>query len=54
MRHHSVLSGGVTMFQVAIAVGAVAVLTKRRRFWYVAIGFGGLGTVFLVLGIVLP
>ena len=51
LRHHSVLARSVTMFQVAIAVGAIAVLTKRRRFWYAAIAFGGVGVAFLVYGL---
>ncbi len=51
LRHHSVLARSVTMFQVAIAVGAIAVLTKRRRFWFAAIAFGGVGVAFLVYGL---
>jgi len=37
----------VTMFQVGIAIGAVSVLTKRKAFWFVSIGFGTLGAVLL-------
>ena len=48
---HTVLARGVTMFQVAIAVGAIAVLTKRKRFWLGSLLFGAAGTVFLVLGL---
>lgn len=45
---HEVLARSVTMFQVAIAIGAVSVLVKRRRFWLVSLGFGVAGIVFLV------
>ena len=47
---HSILARSVTMFQVAIAVGAIAVLTKRRRFWYVSLAFGLVGVAFSVQG----
>ena len=45
-----VFSRGVTLFQVAIAVGAIAVLTSRRPFWFVSLVFGGVGAGFLVQG----
>ena len=48
LRHHSVLSRSVTMFQIAIAVGAIAVLTKRRQFWFGSIAFGGVGVAFFI------
>jgi hypothetical protein len=48
---HTVLSSGVTMFQVAIAVAAISVLTKRKRFWIGSLLFGTAGTVFLILGL---
>jgi len=51
MRHHVVLSRGVTMFQVAIAVGAISVLARRPAFWYVSMVFGVVGVFFLVRGV---
>ena len=50
LREHVPLSYGLTMFQVAIAVGAISVLTKRRTYWFVSLGFGALGVVFLAAG----
>lgn len=47
---HTVFARSVTMFQVAIAVAAISVLTKRRRFWLVSLGFGIIGVIFLVGG----
>ncbi len=47
---HEVFARGVTMFQIAIAIAAISALTKRWRFWLVSLGFGAVGTVFLVLG----
>jgi hypothetical protein len=49
---HEVLARGVTMFQIAIALGAVSALTRRRRFWALSLVFGAAGCVFLVLGAV--
>jgi hypothetical protein len=52
LRHHAVLSRSLTMFQVGIAIGAIAVLTKRRRFWMASLGFGLVGLLFFAWGIV--
>jgi hypothetical protein len=51
LKAHTVLAKGVTMFQVAIAIGAISVLTRRKPFWYVCMGFGAVGAVFLVWGL---
>jgi hypothetical protein len=40
---HHILSRSVTMFQIAIAVGAISVLTRRRPFWFVSLTFGAIG-----------
>jgi hypothetical protein len=45
-RHH-MLANAVALFQVAIALGAVAALTRLRIVWFGSILLGGLG---LVLG----
>jgi hypothetical protein len=50
LKHHETLAHSVTLFQVAIAVGAIAALTRRKPFWFVSLGFGGVGLVFFVLG----
>ena len=47
---HEIFARGVTMFQIAIAIAAITALTKRRPFWFVSLAFGGIGTLFLVLG----
>jgi hypothetical protein len=44
---HHVLAHSVTMFQIAIAVGAISVLTRRKLFWFVSLGFGLAGLVFV-------
>src|ERR1043166_3412954 len=47
---HEVFARGVTMFQIAIAIAAIAALTKKRPFWFVGLTFGLIGTLFLILG----
>jgi hypothetical protein len=44
---HMMLAGGVTLFQVAIAVSAIAALTRRRAYWIVGIGLGTVAAGFL-------
>jgi hypothetical protein len=51
MKVHVIFARGVTLFQVAIAVSAIAVLTKRKRFWFVGLVFGLIGVGFLVQGL---
>lgn len=48
LRMHHVLSRSVTMFQIAIAIGAISVLTRRRKFWWTSLGFGVVGLFFVV------
>lgn len=50
LSQHKILAQGVTMFQIAIAVGAISVLTRRRVFWGVSMAFGVAGVYFLVQG----
>jgi hypothetical protein len=51
LRAHTVLSRSVTMFQIGIAVGAISVLTKRKRFWLGSLLFGALGAFFFISGL---
>lgn len=51
LRHHSAMARSVTMFQVAIAVGAIAVLTRRKHFWCGSIAFGAVGVCFFLQGL---
>lgn len=50
LHKHEVFARAVTMFQVAIAVAAIAVLVKNPLFWFVGLGFGAIGAVFTVMG----
>ncbi len=48
LHRHEIFARAVTMFQVAIAVAAIAVLTRLLAFWWVGLGFGGIGVYFFV------
>jgi len=48
LERHKLLAAGVTFLQIAIAVGAISALTKRRAFWAVSLLFGLIGISFLV------
>ena len=48
---HGIYSRAVTFFQIAIAIGAVAALTRRRRFFWVSLASGAVGIAFLVQGL---
>jgi hypothetical protein len=52
LKRHETLAHSVTLFQVAIAVGAISALTRRKPFWFVSMGFGAVGLVFFTMGIV--
>jgi hypothetical protein len=47
--HHR-FAKSVTIFQVAIALAAIAALARRKALWWVSLGVGLLGAVLLVLG----
>ncbi|MBO9620360.1 MAG: DUF4337 domain-containing protein [Niabella sp.] len=47
---HNTLARGVTLFQIAIAMAAIAILTKRRFIWTISILFAAGGLLFLVIG----
>ena len=51
IEHHEGLAKSVTMFQVCIAIAAVAVLTNRRWFWWISLLSGVAGIYFMVLGL---
>jgi hypothetical protein len=49
MERHSVLARAVTVFQVAIALSAIAVLTKKKAVWYGSMALGLAGAAFMAL-----
>lgn len=51
MIHHGAFARAVTIFQIAIALGAIAVLAKRPKLWWLSLGAGAGGLFFLVQGL---
>lgn len=52
LRRHNKMAGGVTAFQIAIALSAISVLTKRKALWFCSLGLGGVGLGFLIAGLI--
>jgi hypothetical protein len=52
LQTHEGLASSVTMFQIAIAVGAISVLMRRRSFWLGSLVIGAIGICFLVQSLV--
>ena len=50
LREHVVLSRSVTIFQIAIAISAIAILTRKKLMWYVSMLLAVAGCYFLVAG----
>jgi hypothetical protein len=48
---HVILARAVTLFQIAIAASAMAVLTKKRFLWYGSLALGAAGAVLLAQGL---
>jgi hypothetical protein len=51
LEHHSVLARAVTMFQISIAISAIAILTKKRLLWFISLGVSCIGLFFFITGI---
>ncbi len=51
MRHHVVLARSVTLFQIAIALAAIAVLTKKSALWLGSLALGVIGAAFFAIGL---
>ena len=50
MRVHVVFSRAVTIYQIAIAISAIAILTRRKLLWYISLLLTVAGCVFFALG----
>src|SRR4051812_46147215 len=52
LTRHETIERGVTLFHIGIAVVAIAVLTRRRAFWYASLLAGAVGIVFFALAFI--
>jgi hypothetical protein len=51
MHSHHIYAPAITLFQVAIAIGAISVLTKRRRYFAFSLAFGIAGLACFLTGV---
>jgi hypothetical protein len=51
LEKHGIFAHGVTLFQIAIAIGAISIITKRKFLWLISVGFACVGIFFLVQGL---
>jgi hypothetical protein len=49
---HVTLSKAVTIFQIAIAISAIAILTRKKILWHAGLLLTLAGTIFLLLGVI--
>jgi hypothetical protein len=48
LNRHLILARSVTSFQVAIALSAICVLTRKKGLWYVSLAIGVIGAFFFI------
>ena len=48
---HQILAKAVTVFQIAIALGAISALTKKKWLWFTSLALGAVGVVFFLQGV---
>jgi Domain of unknown function (DUF4337) len=53
LEHHAILARAVTLFQISIAISAIAILTKKRLLWFISLGISCIGLYFFITGIIL-
>jgi heme/copper-type cytochrome/quinol oxidase subunit 4 len=51
MKQHIVFSRSVTIFQIAIAISAIAILTRKKLMWYASMALALAACFFLVQGL---
>jgi hypothetical protein len=49
LEKHVILARAVTLFQIAIAISAISILTGKRSLWYLAILLSLTGIIFFVM-----
>jgi hypothetical protein len=54
LKMHTRLAASVTFFQIAIALGAISVLTKKKPMWFGSIAVGAVGLVVMTWGFIPP
>ncbi len=52
LKIHTVMARSVTLFQVAIAISAITILTRRKKILYLSYGFSLLALVFFIQALI--
>lgn len=52
LQRHVVLSRCVTLLQVAIAISAISIITRRRFLWYAGMAIAIVGIYFFIMGMI--
>ena len=52
LQRHIILARCVTLLQVAIAISAIAIITRRRFLWYIGIAVAVGGLYFFIAGLI--
>jgi uncharacterized membrane-anchored protein len=52
LEHHVRLAGSVTLFQIAIAISAIAILTRKKMLWYGSLLIAAIGAIVFILGLI--
>jgi hypothetical protein len=51
LEHHATLARAVTLFQISIAISAIAILTRKKFLWFTSLGLSCFGLFFFITGI---
>jgi len=49
LESHDTLARSVTFFQISIAISAIAILVKKKLFWFVSLGFAAFAAFFFIM-----
>lgn len=52
LEHHVRLAGSVTLFQIAIAISAIAILTRKKILWYGSLLIAAIGAIVFIMGLI--
>ncbi len=53
LENHHLFALSVTLFQVAIALSAIAAIMRRKPLWWIGLGLGVFGLVYFIRGFLL-
>ncbi|MFI5124485.1 MAG: DUF4337 domain-containing protein [Chitinophagales bacterium] len=51
LEHHAILARAVTLFQISIAISAIAILTRKKILWFIGLGISCVGLFFFISGL---